>query len=164
MSSVPDEYICPITQAVMTDPVLGSDGRSYERSAITEWLRTHNTSPLTREVMTAETLKPNYALRSLIQRHNALPQVTKPQVTKPQVTIPQVTKVLVQPPSQVDMDHYYAMEVFQQETVGYTSIPVANVPHTILSPAAQTPAQKRMMVFCCLIAAVVILSLIIHFL
>jgi hypothetical protein len=154
MSSVPDEYICPITQVVMVDPVLGSDGRSYERSAITEWLRTHNTSPLTREVMTAETLKPNYALRSLIQRHNALPQVTKPQVTK----------VLVQPPSQVDMDHYYAMEVFQQETVGYTSIPVANVPNTVQSPAAQTPAQKRMMVFCCLIAAVVILSLSIHFL
>ena len=159
MSSVPDEYICPITQVVMVDPVLGSDGRSYERSAITEWLRTHNTSPLTREVMTAESLKPNYALRSLIQRHNALPQVTKPQVTKPQVT-----KVPVQPPSQVDMDHYYAMEVFQQETVGYTSIPVANVPNTVQSPAAQTPAQKRMMVFCCLIAAVVILSLIIHFL
>jgi hypothetical protein len=109
--------------------------------------------------MTAESLKPNYALRSLIQRHNALPQVTKPQVTKPQVT-----KVPVQPPSQVDMDHYYAMEVFQQETVGYTSIPVANVPNTVQSPAAQTPAQKRMMVFCCLIAAVVILSLIIHFL
>ena len=156
---MPDEYICPITQVVMVDPVLGSDGRSYERSAITEWLRTHNTSPLTREVMTAESLKPNYALRSLIQRHNALPQVTKPQVTKPQVT-----KVPVQPPSQVDMDHYYAMEVFQQETVGYTSIPVANVPNTVQSPAAQTPAQKRMMVFCCLIAAVVILSLIIHFL
>ena len=154
MSSVPDEYICPITQVVMIDPVLGSDGRSYERSAITEWLRTHNTSPLTREVMTAETLKPNYALRSLIQRHNALPQVTKPQVTK----------VQVQPPSQVDMDHYYAMEVFQQETVGYTSIPVANVPHTVLSPAAQTPAQKRMMVFCGVIALIVSLALVIHFL
>ena len=154
MSSAPDEYICPITQVVMVDPVLGSDGRSYERSAITEWLRTHNTSPFTREVMTAETLKPNYALRSLIQRHNALLHVTKPQVTK----------ALVQPPSQVDMDHYYALEVFQQETVGYTSIPVAKVQNTIPGPVAQTPAQKRMMVFCCAIALIVILALFIHFL
>jgi len=154
MSSVPDEYICPITQVVMIDPVLGSDGRSYERSAITEWLRTHNTSPLTREVMTAGTLKPNYALRSLIQRHNALPQVTTPQVTV----------VPVQPPTQVELDHYYAMEVFQQQTVGYTSIPVAKSHTTGPVPAAQTPAQKRMMVFCGVIALIVILALFIHFL
>jgi len=149
MSSVPDEYICPITQVVMVDPVLGSDGRTYERSAITEWLRTHNTSPLTREVMTSGTLKPNYALRSLIQRHNA---------------VPQVTVAPVQPPTQVELDHYYALEVFQQDTVGYTSIPVAKVPQMVPSPVAQTPAQKRMMVFCCLIAAIVILALFIHFL
>ena len=154
MSSVPDEYICPITQVVMIDPVLGSDGRSYERSAITEWLRTHNTSPLTREVMTVGGLKPNYALRSLIQRHNALPQVTKPQVTV----------VPVQPPTQVELDHYYALEVFQQQTVGYTPIPVAKSHTTGPVPVVQTPAQKRMAIFCGLIAVVIILAIFIHFL
>lgn len=154
MSSTPDEYICPITQVVMVDPVLGSDGRTYERSAITEWLRTHNTSPITREVMTAGTLKPNYALRSLIQRHNALPQVTKPQVTV----------VPVQPSTQVELDHYYALEVFQQQTVGYTSVPVAKVQNTIPGPVSQTPAQKRMTIFCGVIALIVILALFIHFL
>ena len=147
MSATPDEYICPITQVVMVDPVLGSDGRTYERSAITEWLRTHNTSPMTREVMTAGTLKPNYALRSLIQRHNA---------------VPQVTVVPVQPPSQIETDHYYALEVFQQETMGYTPVPVAKVPVT--RPAAQTPAQKRMTIFCGVIALIVIIALFIHFL
>jgi len=145
MSSVPDEYICPITQVVMVDPVLGSDGRTYERSAITEWLRTHNTSPITREVMAAATLKPNYALRSLIQRHNSAPQVTV---------------VAVQPPSQFETDHYYAMEVFQQETVGYIPAPLTKV---VQRPVVQSQAQKRMMVLCLVVAAIVVLALFIHF-
>jgi hypothetical protein len=99
--------------------------------------------------MTVGGLKPNYALRSLIQRHNAAPQVTV---------------VPVQPPTQVELDHYYALEVFQQQTVGYTSIPVAKPHNTGPVPVVQTPAQKRMMILCGLIAVVVILAIFIHFL
>jgi hypothetical protein len=158
MSSVPDEYICPITQVVMVDPVLGSDGRTYERSAITEWLRTHNTSPMTREVMTTAGLTPNYALRSLIHRHNA---------------VPQVTVVAVQPTSQLETDHYYALEVFQKETVGYKPVPVPKVvPRAVVQMSSQVPvqtplqtsAQRQMKIVCFIIAAVIVLSLLIHFL
>jgi len=145
MSSVPDEYLCPITQAVMVDPVLGSDGRTYERSAITEWLRTHNTSPITREVMTATSLKPNYALRSLIERSN---------------TVPRVTVKSVQPPTQLEADHYYAMEVFQQETVGYKPLPVV-IPK--VTPLPSTQAQKRLMTFCLVIASIIVLAMLIRF-
>ena len=52
----------------MEDPVVGSDGHTYERSAITEWLRTHTDSPMTRTPMTLADLKPNYALRASIER------------------------------------------------------------------------------------------------
>ena len=149
---MPDEYLCPITQSVMVDPVLGSDGRTYERSAITEWLRTHNTSPITREVMTATSLKPNYALRSLIERSNA---------------VPRVTVTAVQPPTHLETDHYYALEVFQQETVGYKPLPPIVKP-TLVPPApptspVQTQAQKRMMTFCLVIATIIILAMLIHF-
>ena len=147
---MPDEYLCPITQSVMADPVLGSDGRTYERSAITEWLRTHNTSPITREVMTATSLKPNYALRSLIERSNA---------------VPRFTVTAVQPPTHLETDHYYALEVFQQETVGYKPVPSAKMPNTILRPVEQpqTQAQKRIMTFCLVIVTIIVLSLLIHF-
>jgi hypothetical protein len=37
----------PITAEIMTDPVSTLDGFTYEREAITEWLRTKDTSPLT---------------------------------------------------------------------------------------------------------------------
>lgn len=39
----PPDLICPITNAVMDDPVVAADGRSYERTAIEMWLDIGNT-------------------------------------------------------------------------------------------------------------------------
>lgn len=36
---VPKAILCPITKAPMQDPVLCLDGHSYERKAITKWLK-----------------------------------------------------------------------------------------------------------------------------
>lgn len=35
----PQEYMCPITQELMRDPVIGTDGNTYEREAIVTWLK-----------------------------------------------------------------------------------------------------------------------------
>ena len=43
------------------------DGHTYERSAIEQWLETHNTSPTTGVELESKQLVPNYPLRSLIQ-------------------------------------------------------------------------------------------------
>lgn len=48
------------------DPVVGSDGYTYERSAITTWLTQHATSPQTRQPMSLSSLTQNWALRHLI--------------------------------------------------------------------------------------------------
>lgn len=66
--SFPNEFLCPINAELMRDPVIGSDGHTYERSAITQWLLSHSTSPLTRDRMTVDSLTPNIALRSQIDR------------------------------------------------------------------------------------------------
>lgn len=58
---------CPITLDVMRDPVLASDGHSYEREAIERWFAGHRTSPLTGRVMPNNNLIPNHRLRALIQ-------------------------------------------------------------------------------------------------
>lgn len=69
-SHVPSEFFCPITHEVMQDPVILSDGFSYERSAITKWLHNGNaSSPMTNAALTHTNLTPNYALRMLINRH-----------------------------------------------------------------------------------------------
>ena len=51
----------------MTDPVSTSDGFTYEREAITEWLRTKDTSPSTGATLESKTLIPNLMARSMIR-------------------------------------------------------------------------------------------------
>ena len=67
---VPDDYVCPITAEIMIDPVCTSDGFTYERTAISEWLRTKNTSPNTGARLEGTTLIPNIMARSLIRAFN----------------------------------------------------------------------------------------------
>ena len=54
--------ICPITQDVMREPVIDREGNTYEKSAILQWLKSTNTSPITRNVISALELVPNRAL------------------------------------------------------------------------------------------------------
>jgi hypothetical protein len=61
-------FDCSITLATMEDPVMAIDGLSYERNAITHWLRHHETSPMTRVPMTAATLVGNRALKDAIEQ------------------------------------------------------------------------------------------------
>eukprot|EP00299_Pterocystis_sp_00344_P007392 c2377_g1_i1.p1 GENE.c2377_g1_i1~~c2377_g1_i1.p1 ORF type:complete len:212 (-),score=21.67 c2377_g1_i1:47-682(-) len=65
-SAIPSEFICPITQELMLDPVLTIDGHSYERKSIENWLLTSNRSPKTNKVLPTKILIPNLALRSRI--------------------------------------------------------------------------------------------------
>jgi hypothetical protein len=52
-------FLCPITTEIMKDPVVLSDGHTYERAA--EWLRTHNTSPLANIVVSMADARPIFA-------------------------------------------------------------------------------------------------------
>ena len=67
---VPDDFVCPITTEIMTDPVSTSDGFTYERAAITEWLRTKDTSPRTGATLESKALIPNLMARSMIRAFN----------------------------------------------------------------------------------------------
>ena len=62
-----ETFICPITGDIMKDPVIGSDGHTYERSAIEQWLRQEGTSPITRQTMNRTDLTTNIALRDTIE-------------------------------------------------------------------------------------------------
>ena len=61
----PHEFLCPITCDVMQDPMVASDGHTYERSAIERVLALpgeQHTSPLTREIL-LPVIFPNIALK-----------------------------------------------------------------------------------------------------
>lgn len=65
----PHEHYCPITKDIMKDPVVASDGFSYERDAITRWIASNRISPMTRQPLGAD-LHPNQILRTLISDWN----------------------------------------------------------------------------------------------
>ena len=54
----------------MTDPVICSDGHSYERNAISDWLRGHDRSPQTNASLPNKDLMPNHAMRNAIEEWN----------------------------------------------------------------------------------------------
>ena len=53
------------------DPVVAADGFTYERSAITRWLKTSNKSPMTGSILIHREVVPNYGLVSNIQEVTA---------------------------------------------------------------------------------------------
>jgi hypothetical protein len=60
---VPGHFVCPISFAIMTDPVTAADGYTYDRASIARALRNNPSSPMTRAPMTAQILIPNLTLR-----------------------------------------------------------------------------------------------------
>ena len=67
--AVPSQFLCPITQEIMDDPVTTADGHAYERAAITRWLSDgrRDTSPATGARLPHTELVPAVALRQLIR-------------------------------------------------------------------------------------------------
>jgi hypothetical protein len=65
-----DDFKCPITLELMEDPVVASDGHSYERSAIEKhYFRRSAQSPMTREILTSVFI-PNLNLKKRIRAYN----------------------------------------------------------------------------------------------
>lgn len=48
VQGIRESGLCPILHDLCRDPVVASDGQTYDRQAIRPWLRRHGTSPLTR--------------------------------------------------------------------------------------------------------------------
>ncbi|KAL0442860.1 UNVERIFIED_CONTAM: U-box domain-containing protein 8 [Sesamum latifolium] len=67
-SQLPDDFKCPISLEIMSDPVILSSGHTFDRSSIQRWLDAgHRTCPITKlPLPEPPSLIPNHALRSLI--------------------------------------------------------------------------------------------------
>ena len=52
---------------IMEDPVIASDGITYNRSEIEEWFKKHDTSPKTGEILKSKGLIPNISIRNAIE-------------------------------------------------------------------------------------------------
>lgn len=67
--NVPDEYRCPISLDLMSDPVIVASGHTYDRNSIAQWINSgHHTCPKSGQRLIHMALIPNYALKSLIHQ------------------------------------------------------------------------------------------------
>jgi serine/threonine protein kinase len=66
-TTMPPAFQCPITTAIMVDPVICLDGYTYDRPAIESWLQQSDRSPMTNAVLPNRLLMPNVALRNVIR-------------------------------------------------------------------------------------------------
>lgn len=66
---IPIEFICCISQDIMTDPVKTSDGFIYDRKSIEKWFENSNKSPLTGLELNNKTLTTNNELKSIITKY-----------------------------------------------------------------------------------------------
>jgi hypothetical protein len=85
--AIPDEWFCPISRELMTDPVIGSDGVTYNRPNIERWLASNPISPMTREPMPPGSLIPNMALRHTIAGYLSANPERIGQITAPPLAV-----------------------------------------------------------------------------
>jgi U-box domain len=64
----PQKFICPLTQKVMTDPVMTKDGISFERHAILNWLYVDCVCPVTSSPLMPSNLVANTELQQEIEQ------------------------------------------------------------------------------------------------
>ena len=65
---IPTEYKCPLSLCIMQNPVMASDGNTYELSSLENLFKNNEkpTSPLTREILNKKILIPNKNIQKLI--------------------------------------------------------------------------------------------------
>ncbi|XP_009115249.1 U-box domain-containing protein 17 [Brassica rapa] len=67
VTSVPKDFVCPISLDLMTDPVIVSTGQTYDRTSIARWIEEgHCTCPKTGQTLMDSRIVPNRALKNLI--------------------------------------------------------------------------------------------------
>ena len=61
-----DLLVCPITYDIFKEPVVLSDGHTYEKEAIVTWLKHKSVSPMTNLQLSSKSYVPNQFIKSLL--------------------------------------------------------------------------------------------------
>jgi hypothetical protein len=71
--TIPSEFVCPITLAIMKYPMMSRIGHSFERQAILEWIANGNgCCPVTRTPLSYADIIPNRSLQAKIHAWNKM--------------------------------------------------------------------------------------------
>ena len=167
MGKIPHEYLCPITIMPMNDPVIASDGQTYERSAITEWLSSHTTSPMTREPMSVSSLQPNSTLKRLIQNFQKKQQYQEESQTRQEYValpiLPAIPEIIATAPA---YNEYYYMDSHSHNpshSHNHNPSPNPNPNHNSNPSRGQDTSRpvSRFLIFLCMIILIAVVVVVI---
>lgn len=65
----PEPFLDPLTMELMSDPVMAPSGRTYERATIVQEIALRGREPFTQEPLAEADLRPNRALKELIEMY-----------------------------------------------------------------------------------------------
>ncbi|KAK8524391.1 hypothetical protein V6N13_015415 [Hibiscus sabdariffa] len=92
-TQLPDDFKCPISLEIMSDPVILPSGHTFDRASIQRWLDAgHRTCPITKLPLPEHPcLIPNHALRSLISNYTLVAPSKSQPWPQPQTLISALT-------------------------------------------------------------------------
>ncbi|OGT54462.1 MAG: hypothetical protein A3F17_07675 [Gammaproteobacteria bacterium RIFCSPHIGHO2_12_FULL_41_15] len=133
--NIPDEFSDPISFEIMKEPMSTAAGYSYERTTITEWLKDHDTDPLTNKKLPHLNLVPNHNLRKLIEDHY-LRKNEANQKKLPAEFLDPISHDIMREPVITADGHSYERATIQKWLETHTTSPLTNekLPHPNLIP------------------------------
>jgi hypothetical protein len=69
---VPNYFMCPLTLDILWDPVITPSGYSYERKAISEFIRKYGIDPFTKNHLKENDLIPNIQLKEAVSHYRTI--------------------------------------------------------------------------------------------
>ncbi len=81
--TIPEEYLCPISWNLMTDPVILSDGHTYDKSSI-KYIK-NSLSPITKLPIKTKNQIPNRLIKEFIDKFIVENKIKLPKSKKPKV-------------------------------------------------------------------------------
>jgi hypothetical protein len=95
---LPESFYCPITLELIRKPVIDPDGRTFERDAISHWIRANGKSPVTRNALAVNQLRSNEALSDLIEEEKErTDESIHPSIRRWKTEVPTVETGAVEP-------------------------------------------------------------------
>jgi len=82
----PEHFICPITLAVMREPMMDRHGHTFEAFAIAKWLSHNRRCPINRKPLWPDFLRPNLTLHTEIDEWRRHVEVLTQNSTGPSVS------------------------------------------------------------------------------
>ena len=141
-TNFPAVVYCPITHEVMEDPWVDNSGISYEKTAILHWLEMgKDTSPVSREPLQISDLRPNLALKAVIEKLIAKKQAGE---SKTPVPAPRPAPEIKPNLSVFTKDNLLKIQVLYPETsLGSRRMPTDLILNVDLSYSMDTAASKK---------------------